>query len=180
MAIYFDNSDVTIGNRGLQGEKGKTGPKGDTGEQGPQGIQGEKGDTGEAGPKGDKGDAGPNEVSTSTATNINGLMMGNGSTVQTATAGTDYMAPPATATALPASGTALTANTIYNVSATVGTYAFTAPSSGWAHGKFTTGSSTSVSFAGTFLGAAPSIEASKTYEFDVYDGVWAVAEVVSA
>ena len=34
--------------------------------------------------------------------------------------------------------------------------------------------------AGTFLGAAPSIETSKTYEFDVYDGVWAVQEVVSA
>lgn len=89
-------------------------------------------------------------------------------------------ATPSTATALPSSGTALTANTIYNVSATVGTYAFTAPSSGWAHGKFTTGSSASVSFAGTFLGAAPSIEASKTYEFDVLNGVWAVQEVVSA
>lgn len=87
---------------------------------------------------------------------------------------------PDEASSLPASGTALTANTIYNVSAAVGTYAFTPPESGWAHGKFTTGSSASVSFAGTFLGTAPSIEASKTYEFDVYDGVWAVQEVVSA
>ena len=29
-------------------------------------------------------------------------------------------------------------------------------------------------------GAAPAIEANKTYEFDVYNGVWAVQEVVSA
>ena len=87
---------------------------------------------------------------------------------------------PASATVLPASGTALTANTIYAVATAVGTYAFTPPATGWAHGKFTTGSSVSVSFAGTFMGAAPSIEASKTYEFDVLDGVWAVQEVVSA
>lgn len=87
---------------------------------------------------------------------------------------------PNTATALPASGTALTANTIYAVADAVGTYAFTPPSSGWAHGTFTTGASVSVSFSGTFVGAAPTIEANKTYEFDVYNGVWAVQEVVSA
>lgn len=196
--IYDGVTGTWVNNGPLQGAKGDKGDKGDTGEQGPQGEQGiqgiqgeqgpkgdtgdkgDKGDTGETGPKGDKGDTGPNEVSTSTATNISGILKGNGSTVQTATAGTDYMAPPATATALPTSGTALTANTIYNVSAAVGTYAFTAPATGWAHGKFTTGSSASVSFAGTFLGAAPSIEASKTYEFDVLNGVWAVQEVVSA
>lgn len=110
-----------------------------------------------------------------------GILKGNGAGgVSAAVAGTDYMAPPATATALPSSGTALTANTLYNVSAAVGTYSFKAPATGWAHGKFTTRSSVSVSFAGTFLGTAPSIEASKTYEFDVYNGVWAVQEVVSA
>ena len=87
---------------------------------------------------------------------------------------------PDEASSLPANGTALTADTIYNVSSPVGTYAFTPPESGWAHGKFTTGTSASVSFAGTFLGTAPSIEASKTYEFDVLDGVWAVQEVVNA
>ena len=92
----------------------------------------------------------------------------------------DLAVSPTTATVLPASGTALTANTIYTVADAVGTYAFTPPDTGWAHGKFTTGTSASVSFAGTFLGAAPSIEASKTYEFDVYNGVWAVQEVVSA
>ena len=112
---------------------------------------------------------------------VSGILKGNGAGgVSAAVAGTDYQAPPATATALPASGTALTANTIYAVADAVGTYAFTPPATGWAHGKFTTGSSVSVSFAGTFLGTAPTIEASKTYEFDVYNGVWSVQEVVSA
>ena len=87
---------------------------------------------------------------------------------------------PASATVLPASGTALTANTIYAVTDAVGTYAFTPPATGWAHGTFITGSSVSVSFSGTFMGATPTIEASKTYEFDVYNGAWAVQEVVSA
>lgn len=94
--------------------------------------------------------------------------------------GTGLQAAPITTTILPASGTALTANTIYNVSSPVGTYVFTPPASGWAHGMFSTGSSVSVSFSGTFMGAAPTIEASKAYEFDVYNGVWAVQEVVSA
>ena len=94
--------------------------------------------------------------------------------------GTGLQAAPITTTILPDSGTALTANTIYAVATAVGTYAFTPPATGWAHGKFTTGNSVSVSFSGTFMGAAPTIEANKTYEFDVYNGVWAVQEVVSA
>lgn len=87
---------------------------------------------------------------------------------------------PLSSSSFPTSGTALTANTIYTVSG-VGTYAFTAPTTGnkWAHGKFTTGSTVNVSFSGTFQGAAPSIEANKVYEFDVFDSVWAVQEVVS-
>ena len=115
-----------------------------------------------------------------TPTDINGILKGDGTKLKKAVPGTDYAIPPASATVLPASGTALTANTIYAVATAVGTYAFTPPATGWAHGKFTTGSSVSVSFAGTFMGAAPSIEASKTYEFDVYNGVWSVQEVVSA
>ena len=112
---------------------------------------------------------------------VSGILKGDGAGgVSAAVAGTDYQAPPATATALSASGTALTANTIYAVADAVGTYAFTPPATGWAHGTFTTGSSVSVSFSGTFVGAAPTIEASKAYEFDVFDGVWAVQEVVSA
>lgn len=87
---------------------------------------------------------------------------------------------PLSSSSFPTSGTALAANTIYTVSG-VGTYAFTAPTTGnkWAHGKFTTGSTVNVSFNGTFQGAAPSIEANKVYEFDVFDSVWAVQEVVS-
>ena len=42
------------------------------------------------GPQGSAGPAGPNEVSTTTATNINGLFKGNGNTVQQAVAGEDY------------------------------------------------------------------------------------------
>lgn len=94
--------------------------------------------------------------------------------------GTGLQAAPITTTILPDSGTALANNTIYNVAVTVGIYAFTPPTIGWAHGKFTTGTNVSVSFSGTFMGAAPTIEASKTYEFDVFNGVWAVQEVVSA
>lgn len=63
MAIYFDNSNIITGSRGPEG---------------PQGIRGEQ------------GPAGPNEITTDTATTLNGLLKGNGSTVQAATAGTDY------------------------------------------------------------------------------------------
>ena len=106
--------------------------------------------------------------------------LGNGS-VAPATPGADYATPPASATVLPDSGTALSANTIYNVSSPVGTYVFTPPASGWAHGTFSTAASVAVSFVSgaNYLGEAPAIEASKTYEFDVYNGVWAVQEVVS-
>lgn len=87
---------------------------------------------------------------------------------------------PTTSTALPPSGTALTANTIYHVTNAVGTYAFTPPAEGWAHGYFATYSTASVSFSGQFVGAAPSIVANAAYEFDVFDGIWAVQEVVNA
>ena len=91
-------------------------------------------------------------------------------------------AAPITTTILPDSGTALADNTIYNVAVTVGTYAFTPPATGWAHGTFSTAASVAVSFASgaNYLGEAPAIEANKTYEFDVYNSVWAVQEVVSA
>ena len=110
---------------------------------------------------------------------LNGILKGNGSTVQAATAGTDYMAPPATATALPSRGTALTANTLYNVSAAVGTYSFTAPATGWAHGIFTTGTTPNITFTGKIIGKLPTFEASKQYEFDVLDGAWVVQEVLT-
>ena len=47
---------------------------------------------GAAGSKGDTGATGPNSVSTSTATDITGILKGNGSTVAAAVAGTDYAA----------------------------------------------------------------------------------------
>ena len=87
---------------------------------------------------------------------------------------------PAFATALSTSGTALTANTLYNVSAAVGTYSFTAPATGWAHGIFVTGTTPNITFTGKIIGKLPDFAASKAYEFDVFDGVWVVQEVVSA
>lgn len=94
----------------------------------------------------------------------------------------DFMNPPSIEEYLPDSGNSLYENTIYNVSSPVGTYVFTPPASGWAHGTFSTAASVAVSFVSgaNYLGEAPAIEASKTYEFDVYNGVWAVQEVVSA
>ena len=90
------------------------------------------------------------------------------------------IAVPKTANALPASNTALTANTIYLPTAAVTTYVFKPPtSSGWAHGKFTTGTGVNISFSGKFLGAAPAIRPNKKYEFDVYDSTWVVQEAVT-
>ena len=74
---------------GPQGPKGDTGATGETGPQGPQGVQGVQGVQGGTGPQ---GPSGPNEVSTSTATNITGLLKGNGANVLAAVAGTDYAA----------------------------------------------------------------------------------------
>jgi collagen type VII alpha len=52
------------------------------------------------GAAGATGSTGPNQVTTSTATNITGLLKGNGTTVLQAVAGTDYDAAGAAATAL--------------------------------------------------------------------------------
>ena len=111
-----------------------------------------------------------------------GILKGDGAGgVSAAVAGTDYQAPPATATALPASGTALTGDRIYVVSATVNTYSFTPPANnGWAHGIFITGTTPNITFTGKIIGKLPDFAANKAYEFDVFDGVWVVQEVVSA
>lgn len=85
-----------------------------------------------------------------------------------------------TAVSLPASGTALTDNTIYSVMGTVNTYAFEPPASnGWVHGTFITGSSPSISFTGRIIGKLPTFAANKIYEFDVYKGAWIVQEVTA-
>jgi len=91
-----------------------------------------------------------------------------------------YSMVPAVLTALPASGTALADNTIYNVAATVGTYKFVAPASGWAHGTFTTGTSVAITFetGAKFLGSVPEFGSGVTYEFDVFNGTWVFSEVI--
>ncbi len=66
-------------------DKGETGIQGPAGPSGPQGVKGEKGETGA------KGDTGPNTVSSSTSTNLSGILKGNGQAVTTAVAGTDYL-----------------------------------------------------------------------------------------
>ena len=111
-----------------------------------------------------------------------GILKGNGAgSVSAAVAGTDYQASAAQATALPTSGRALTDNTLYNVSSAVNTYKFVSPSSnGWAHGTFTTGTAPNITFTGKIIGKLPTFKANKAYEFDVFDGVWVVQEVVSA
>lgn len=87
---------------------------------------------------------------------------------------------PTTSPSLPHSGTALTANTIYGVTAAVNTYTFTPPpSSGWAHGTFTTGTAPNITFTGKIVGKLPTFEANKQYEFDVLDGAWVVQEVLT-
>ena len=84
------------------------------------------------------------------------------------------------ATSLPASGSALTANTLYNVSSAITTYNFVSPSSnGWAHGIFTAGTSSNITFSGTIIGKLPTFEANKKYEFDVLANTWIVQEIVS-
>ena len=85
-----------------------------------------------------------------------------------------------TASSLPASGTALTGDRIYVVSATVNTYSFTPPANnGWAHGVFTTGTTPNITFTGKIIGKLPDFAASKQYEFDVYNGAWVVQEVAA-
>lgn len=69
------------GAQGPQGDPGATGATGPTGPAGPAGPQGDPGPAGPAGATGPQGPAGPNTVSTSTSTDITGLLEGNGSTV---------------------------------------------------------------------------------------------------
>ena len=110
-----------------------------------------------------------------------GILKGDGAGgVRAAVAGTDYQAPAAKATALPTSGTALTGDRIYVVSATVNTYSFRPPANnGWAHGIFITGTTPNITFTGKIIGKLPDFAASKQYEFDVYNDAWIVQEVLT-
>jgi hypothetical protein len=80
-SLSFAGDVVTI--TGLEGPQG---PQGIQGIQGIQGPAGANGTNGTNGADGAPGAPGPNEVTTSTATNITGLLGGNGSTVVQVTA----------------------------------------------------------------------------------------------
>ncbi len=71
----------------------KTGTTYATVKNGAKGDKGDKGDTGGTGAKGDKGDTGPNAVSTTTTSDITGLLKGSGGKVARAVANTDYISP---------------------------------------------------------------------------------------
>lgn len=86
---YFDGDPGDDGAPGTQGPQGNPGTNGLDGAEGEQGIQGIQGP---AGNDGATGAPGPNQVTTSTTTNITGLLKGNGSTVSQATAPTDFVA----------------------------------------------------------------------------------------
>lgn len=72
------------GATGPAGPQGPPGPTGNTGPQGPAGSTGATGPQGPAGPTGStgaQGPAGPNQVTSSTATTLTGLLRGDGSLV---------------------------------------------------------------------------------------------------
>lgn len=64
-----------------------------SGSPGPTGAQGPTGPAGATGPAGPTGATGPNEVTTSTTTNITGMIKGTGTNIAQASAGTDYVVP---------------------------------------------------------------------------------------
>jgi hypothetical protein len=70
---------------GPQGAAGLDGADGQDGAPGAAGLDGEDGAAGATGA------AGPNEITTSTSTNLTGLLRGTGSAVEAATAGTHYL-----------------------------------------------------------------------------------------
>ena len=80
-----------LGVEGPQGPQGEQGPAGKDGAPGPQGPQGPAGEDSTV--PGPQGYPGPNLVGSTTATNLTGLLKGNGATVTTATASTDYLVP---------------------------------------------------------------------------------------
>lgn len=77
--------------------------------KGNAGSQGSAGAQGPAGPTGPQGAAGPNTVSTSTGTNITGLLKGDGKAVAQAKAGTDYVLPSGSITGNAGTATKLAA-----------------------------------------------------------------------
>ena len=78
------------------------------------GKDGAAGKDGAPGGKGDKGEPGPNKVSTSTGTDITGLLKGEGGKVAQAVAGSDYVDPSGLNTRLGRSDNLAAANTSYS------------------------------------------------------------------
>jgi hypothetical protein len=76
----------------LLGAAGSDGPQGLPGDDGANGTNGTNGTNGQDGAPGAPGAPGPNQVTTSTATTITGLLKGDGATVSAASAPTDYVA----------------------------------------------------------------------------------------
>ena len=97
--FHFDN---------LKGETGPAGPAG------PAGAAGEAGKDGSPGATGPQGPEGPNKVSTSTGTDITGLLKGAGGKVAAAVAGSDYVDPSGLNTRLGRSDNLTAANTSYS------------------------------------------------------------------
>ena len=172
--LYVDlrGEQGPAGEDGAPGETGPQGPQGIPGETGPQGPQGEPGIQGETGPQGPAGADGytpQREVDYWTSADIESIVSQAVSEINRAVQ----------LTSLPSSGTTLTANAEYRVSATVGTYQFAFPASGDVYVRFTTAATFAISFANktSFLGSEPEFEASTTYELLARDNVLAIAKV---
>lgn len=87
--IFDGVTNTWINNGKLKGDKGDTGAAGATGAAGPTGPAGP---AGPAGAPGAEGEPGPNLISAETATALTGLLKGNGTHVELAVPGTDYLA----------------------------------------------------------------------------------------
>lgn len=105
---------------------------------------GQDGAPGQNGQDGQDGAPGPNQVTTNTATNITGLLKGDGSTVSAATAGVDYALPTETVTV---TGSTPTINAVAGkryVCGEVTTLDITLPASGVVDVTFESGSTPTV------------------------------------
>lgn len=112
--IYDGVTDAWVNNGKFQGAKGDKGAPGENGADGvtptigangnwyigstdtgspSRGEKGDKGGTGPQGQTGPQGETGPNAVSTTTASDITGLLKGSGGKVAQAVANSDYISP---------------------------------------------------------------------------------------
>lgn len=84
-------------------------------------------------------------------------------------------------TTLPSSGTALADGTVYEIATPITNFSWVAPSTGnrWSHGFINITGTPNMTFESTaqFLYRLPGFVDGGKYEFDVYRGVWAWAEV---